>query len=281
MTITTQDQVTSQERAAENTATALALVAAWNTLHLAQLELIRVLEKRRADSITGSARRMRAAVQVFLAAVATFDRTARAVTERWAARDLPILYRDGALNALERAVHTVQRTAALFSWTARHQAAVTAISAQFYTDMISRISEAVRRAQAFAREAQAQYRTEQGIDRQQMIADHPLDTVVYRDQSKHPVLAWATGALKAQATTATNAGALNYGQWDLESAWFECTDGPECGFQGHQDTDLAHGTIRSAEDASAWPQSHFGCVRQWIPRPDLNARPGLASGDSA
>jgi hypothetical protein len=82
-----------------------------------------------------------------------------------------------------------------------------------------------------------------------------------------------------QGVSAANAGAINTGRLDIEADWFECIDGPECGFQSHPDTDHADGTIRSADDAAAFPLAHHGCIRQWVPRPDLNSRRGLVSGD--
>ncbi|WP_030756561.1 hypothetical protein [Streptomyces sp. NRRL F-5135] len=260
-------------------AAAAALAAAWDTLHRAQLDLLRALSRTPTARARGATQRRRDAVRRFLDALAAFDRTARAVTERWAARDLPLLYRDGAVASLKRAVHSVQQHARPFEWTDRHQSTITALSTQYYADLTARIQEAVRRAQAFARNAQDQARTPEGIDRKQLLAAHPLDRVVYADQSKHTVRHWATAALKEQATTAANTAALLYGTDDLGARWFECTDGPECGFAGHPDTDHADGTIRSADDAAMFPTSHFGCIRQWTPRPDLNYAPNLSSGD--
>lgn len=268
----------TQERQAVVAATALKLAAAWSSLHLAQLALLRLLETQRMERMVGSNLRLKAATQQFLNAVGAFDRQARAVVERWAAQDIPLAYRDGVLNALSRAPFGTSRVSR-FSWTSRHQGAVTALSAQVYADLINRITEAVRRAQAFVRATQDQARTTVGIDREQLLEEHPLDTVVYRNQARHPVNSWATGALGVQATAAANAAAINYGTWDLEAQWFQCADGPECGFQGHQDSDHADGTIRSAEDASTWPVSHYGCIRSWTPRPDLNNAPNLESGD--
>ncbi|MEU9703113.1 hypothetical protein [Streptomyces sp. NPDC047981] len=277
MTTPTQ-QAAAQERDAAVAPAALALAAAWSELHRAQLATIRALEEQRADRVRGATERLRRTLQTFLTAVAAFDRAARAVAEKWAAQDLPLLYRDGALAAIERTFHRTQRTRRPFAWTDPHQAAVTALSAQFYADLIARIQEAVRRAQAFVRAAQDQARTLPGIQRQQLLDDHGLETVVYRNQAKHPVTAWATAALGAQATTVTNTAALTYGRVDLEALWFECTDGRECGFTGHDDLDRATATIRSAEDAEMWPVAHFGCIRTWTPRPDLNNAPDLESG---
>lgn len=270
----------TQERQAVVAAAALKLAAAWSSLHLAQLALLRLLETQQMERTVGSNLRLKTATQQFLNAVGAFDREARAVVERWSAQDIPLAYRDGALNALIRASFGTSRVSR-FSWTAQHQGAVTALSAQVYADLINRIAEAVRRAQAFVRAAQDQARTTAGIDREQLLEEHPLDTVVYRNQARHPVTSWATGALGVQATAAANAAAINYGVWDLDAQWFQCTDGDECGFAGHQDSDHADGTIRSAEDASTWPVSHYGCIREWTPRPDLNNAPNLESGAQA
>ncbi|MFI0929621.1 hypothetical protein ACH4TP_37720 [Streptomyces sp. NPDC021012] len=259
--------------------TILELAAAWDTLHKAQLATIRALRQHRHLRTVTATRRVRTTLADFLQAVAVFDRTARAVAERWTMQDLPQIYRDGARTALAR---TLRATGIPFSrpfaWTDRHQAAITALAAQYYTDLIARIQQTVRRAQAFVRAARDQTRTPEGVQRQQLLADHGLDTVVYRDQTRHPASSWARAALGAQAVTTRNTAALTYGRHDLDALWFECIDGSECGFTQHGDLDKANGTIRSAEDAEAYPTAHFGCVRSWIPRPDLNNAPGLESG---
>lgn len=257
------------------------LVRQWQRLTVAQDNLLRTLERLRPGM--GVTTRMRGLVTSFHQQVGEFDRLARALAERWAAQDLPIAYRDGALRALRKAGADLT----LFQWTADHQAAITGLTATFYTDLIGRIQEAVRRAQAFARAAQDATRevtlgrNHAGIDSARLTADHPLSTIVYRDNSRHQVKDWARSALTYQGVVTANHAAINTGVYDLEAAWFQCVDGPECGFVNHPDTDHADGTIRSAEDAAAYPTSHFGCIREWIPRPDLNGRRGLVSGDSA
>lgn len=257
------------------------LVRQWQRLATAQDRLLRTLERLRPGR--GATTRIRSIVNEFNREVGEFDRLARALAVRWAGQDLPIAYRDGALQALRRA----NRDIAVFRWTADHQVALTALTATFYTDLIGRIQEAVRRAQAFARAAQDATRevtlgrNHAGIDSARLIAEHPLATVVYRNNSRHPVKDWARSALTYQGVVTANHGAINTGRLDLEAHWFECVDGSECGFTSHQDTDHANGTIRSADDAAAYPLAHFGCIRQWIPRPDLNDRRDLESGDSA
>ncbi|MGW1468557.1 hypothetical protein ACWCPT_29950 [Streptomyces sp. NPDC002308] len=286
MTTATQPQAnTGRDTGREELLALIAVSAArltrdWQRLTVAQDTLLRTMERIRPG--IGASARARTAISEFNQQVAAFERDARAFAERWAATDLPVAYRDGAVQALRRAA----RATALFQWTVNHQAAITPITATFYADLMRRIQEAVRRAQAFARAAQDAVRdvvagrNHTGTNSPRLAADHPLSTVVYADQSRHPVEAWARSALSWQGVVATNTGAVNTARWELDAQWMECVDGPECGFTNHGDTDHADGTIRSIDDASAYPTAHHGCIRQWVPRPDLNDRPDLESGDS-
>jgi hypothetical protein len=257
------------------------LVRHWQRLATAQDNLLRILERLRPGF--GATTRIRPIIASFNQQVGEFDRLARALAERWSAHDLPVAYRDGAQRALRQAGADI----ALFRWTADHQAAVTALTATFYVDLVQRIQEAVRRAQAFARAAQDATRqvtlgrNHEGLDSARLIADHPLSTIVYRDNSRHQVKDWAHSALTYQGVVTANHGAINTGRLDLEAAWMEIRDGDACGWVSHQDTDHANGTIRSVDDCAAYPVAHHGCVRELIPRPDLNGRRGLVSGDSA
>jgi hypothetical protein len=251
------------------------LAQAWAALALAQHALLRRLE--RTGPGIGHAQATRAAIADFNARVAAFDRDTRAIAERWAAVDLPTAYRDGALRALAAAGADVRR----FAWTTTHQAALTALTATYWADLIRRITEAVRRAQAFARAAAEAARTPEGVDTDRLLTDHPLGTVIYGNQTRHPAAAWAHSALAAQAATTAAHGALNTGRYELDAVWFECTDGPECGFVSHDDTDHASGTLRSADAAGAYPIAHPGCIRSWTPRPDLNGRTDIEDGDQA
>ncbi|MGW4270868.1 hypothetical protein ACWEGQ_00520 [Streptomyces seoulensis] len=267
----------------------LALIAAmvgdltrqWQRLTIAQDKLLRSLERLRPGR--GATTKIRPLVLTFQQEVGEFDRLTRALATRWAAHDLPVAYRDGALQALRRAHADITR----FRWTADHQAALTALTATFYTDLIGRIAEAVRRAQAFARAAQDATRdvtlgrAHAGIDSAALVRAHPLSTIVYRDSSRHPIKDWAHSALTYQGVVTANHGAINTGRYDLESQWMQVRDGDECGWVSHQDTDHADGTIRSIDDCESYPIAHHGCVRELIPRPDLNGRTDLESGDPA
>ncbi|MFB7738217.1 hypothetical protein ACFC08_28290 [Streptomyces sp. NPDC056112] len=257
------------------------LAREWKRLTTAQDALLRALERIRPG--VGATVQIRNAVRDFNGEVGEFDRAVRAIAERWAVQDLPIAYRDGAVRALERA----RADARLFRWTTDHQAAITTLTASFYVDVVGRIQDAVRRAQAFVRAAQDAAREvafgsrHQGIDSGRLADDHPLSTIVYRDDSRHPVQDWARSALGYQAVVTANHAAINTGRLDLNAQWMEVRDGSECGWTGHDDHDHADGTIRSVEDCADYPIAHFGCIRELFPRPDLNGRRGLVSGDPA
>lgn len=282
--MTTQVQQHTDDRSeltALITAVTVELVRQWQRLTTAQDTLLRALERLRPG--LGSTTRINAYITVFNQQVGEFFRLTSALAERWAAQDLPTAYRDGALRALRQA----DADLTLFRWTTDHQAAITALTATFYTDLIGRIQEAVRRAQAFARAAQDATRevtlgrAHSGIDAARLAADHPLSTIIYRNSARHPVRDWARSALTYQGATTANTGAINTARLDLDCQWMQVRDGSECGWTSHEDTDHADGTIRSIDDCAAYPTAHHGCVRELIPRPDLTSRHGLVSGDLA
>jgi hypothetical protein len=267
----------TREAGHEHRAELIALIAAatldftttWRQLTRAQDLLLRRLEQIRPGR--GATALTRAAVLDFNQQVGAFERAARALTERWAATDLPTAYRDGAW----RALRSLDWPLRLFAWTPAHQAAITGITATYYADLISRVTEAVRRAHAFARAAQDQARAHTGVDTPTLLADHPLGSVVYSNQARHPVRDWARSALSWQAVTTTNSGAINLARLDLDVQWMQVTDGPGCGWTQHGDIDHAAGTIRSVDECSLYPSAHHGCIRAFIPRPDLNGLPDL------
>jgi hypothetical protein len=50
-----------------------------------------------------------------------------------------------------------------------------------------------------------------------------------------------------------------------------CLDSPECGWDGHDDPELADGTVRSLDEAEEFPTSHPNCVRAFAPNVDTGA----------
>ncbi|MGS2592127.1 hypothetical protein [Streptomyces hebeiensis] len=251
------------------------LTAAWRILTTAQNRLLDTLAAIRPGR--NAAARIRAAQTAFQRSIADFNRTVGAFAERWAATDLPLAYREGSLAMLDRA----DRPHRLWSWTTRHQASITSITAQYYADLMGRLQEAVRRAQAFLRAAMTASRnrvdryTYGAFNRAALRREHPLDTVIYANNARHPVDAWAGAALSWQAVTTANAGAVATAYEQLACTQVKVRDGADCGWTSHRDPDRADGTIRDIHDALTHPTAHAHCVREFLPH---FARPTLTPG---
>ncbi|WP_055693973.1 hypothetical protein [Streptomyces prasinopilosus] len=249
---------------------------AWAILTGAQTRLLAALAAIRPGRTSGAGPRLRAAIAAFNTSLGAFARAAGAFAERWAATDLPVVYREGAWTLLDNA----DRRQTRFTWTSRHQAAITGLSAQYYADLTNRIQEAIRRARAFLRDAQDAARDPDAarLDTQALRRDHPLDTVVYANNSRHPVEAWARAALTWQAVTAANTGAVRTALDELGTEWVEVRDGNGCGWESHDSPDKADRTLRTVQDALAHPTSHVHCVREFLPRLDLIGRTDIRTG---
>ncbi|GAA3153638.1 hypothetical protein ACFQ0X_43635 [Streptomyces rectiviolaceus] len=252
------------------------LTGAWSILAAAQNALLRVLATVRPGRSRGAGVRVRAAVTAFNQALAAFDRAASSFVERWAATDLPLVYREGAWQMLERADQSTER----FTWTARHRDAITTASAQYYADLTGRIREALRRARAFLRAAQDAVRDPQSarVDTAALRRDHPLNTVIYANNTRHPVDAWARAAITWQAVTTANTAGARTALDELGVSYVEVRDGADCGWTSHGDPDRANRTLRTVQDALAHPTAHPHCQRELLPRMDLTGRSNIFSG---
>ncbi|MFC9891435.1 hypothetical protein [Streptomyces pilosus] len=250
------------------------LTAAWRILTTAQTALLAALGTIR-PSRNGISRRFRTAATAFNTALAAFDRAARAFAEGWVATDLPLIYREGAWAMLDSA----DRDPDSFTWTDRHRAAITGTSAQYYADFIGRIQETIRRARAFLRAAQDASRDTGGrVSLERLRRDHPLDTVIYARNARHPVEAWARAAITWQAVTTANTAAARTALDELGTEWLEVRDGADCGWESHDSADKADRTLRTVQDALAHPSAHPNCQRQFLPRLDLIGRTSIRSG---
>ncbi|WP_435058514.1 hypothetical protein [Streptomyces sp. bgisy060] len=263
-------------------AAARQLEADWNRLNAAQREVLRALgtARRRRAQTRSVPPAVRTALAAFTAATARFNTDVGALVERWTAVDLPRAYRFGAEDALDSAVLSAGEKRPAFGWTTAHQGVLSVMTAACYPVLIRRINETVRRAHAFARAASAAARAPEAPTPAELAAQHPLDTVIYGHGARHPAASWARAALSAQSVTVANIGALTATTADLDARWVHVTDGPECGWTSHPELDRAHNTLRSAEQAAIYPIAHPGCLRRFIPRPDLNNDPTIEEGQS-
>jgi len=83
---------------------------AWTVLGAAQQDVIQAVRESEPGSRSG---RVKTALAALVAATAGFDRTCAGLVTRWVSIDLPIAYRDGAVQALRRAGADADR----FAWT--------------------------------------------------------------------------------------------------------------------------------------------------------------------
>nr|WSX25589.1 hypothetical protein OG690_37865 [Streptomyces tubercidicus] len=247
------------------------LTAAWSILTTAQERLLASLSRIRPGR--GATSSMRTAIAAFQRSLGMFDAAVAAFAERWASVDLPIVYREGAFAMLERAGRPTSR----WTWTTRHQQAITSLTAQYYVDLMGRIREALRRARAFLRAAQEAARGS-AFDADQLRRDHPLGTVIYANDARHPVHAWARAALSWQTVSTANAGGARTALDDMGAQFLEVNDSPDCGWTSHDDPDRANLSVRTIADALAHPLSHANCVREFLPRLDLTGRTDIESG---
>lgn len=249
------------------------LRAAWAILTRAQTRLLYRLARIRPGH--NARARIRDAITEFNQALADFNREAGAFADRWVSVDLPLVYREGAHTLLDNS----QRPWVRFTWTLTHQQQVTALSAQYYADLTARITEALRRARAFVRAAQDAARgTAARFDVTALRRDHPLDTVVYANNARHPVAAWARAAITWQAVSTANTAAARTALDQLGTEWLEVRDGADCGWTSHDDPDKADRTLRTVQDALAHPTAHPHCIRELLPRLDLIGRTDIRTG---
>jgi hypothetical protein len=252
---------------------------AFEQLVAAQQAVTRALAaaRRRARTRTVPLK-LRSALRDFTQATARFNSTTSVLAVRWTAVDLPQIYRLGAEDALRQAVLTSQQHRPEFTWHDEHQRVVKTLTTAVYAPLVRRFTDVVRRAQAYSRAASAAARQADPPPAAALAGQYPLATVPYANSVQHPAASWARAAFTAQSVTAANAGALTAAAADLHARWVQTTDGPECGWTSHPDLDHAHNTLRSAEQAATYPIAHPGCLRMFIPRPDLTARTDIEEG---
>ncbi|WP_328624050.1 hypothetical protein OHA88_02775 [Streptomyces sp. NBC_00353] len=158
---------------------------------------------------------------------------------------------------------------------------VQSLASDSYADFLRRSQEEQRMAAAFYRAVREAARREVPLlaagnttalqaarslaDR--LAAEHQLQYVIYRNGARVPVQAWAESATLAKSAVAYNSGTLNRAR-EAGVQNMEVFDGIGCGWTSHKGPDKATGTLRTVEDAAAWPIAHPRCGRAFGPRPD-------------
>ncbi|MET9411566.1 hypothetical protein ABZX90_38355 [Streptomyces sp. NPDC002935] len=214
----------------------------------------------------------------FQAAIVDFRQRVDAEARAFVARQLPHLYEQGAQ-------HAAESLGGRFTWTLIHTDALQSLAADSYADFLRRSQEEQRMAGAFYRAVRDAARREvpllaagntTAMQAAKALADrlateHQLRYVIYRNGARYPVQAWAEAATLTKSAVAYNAGTLNRAR-ETGVQWMEVFDGAGCGWTSHKDPDKATGTLRTVEEAAAWPISHPRCLRAFGPRPDITTQ---------
>lgn len=169
------------------------------------------------------------------------------------------------------------------TWSVIHKDAVEMLAADTYADLLARsvdaeqtvfeIAQLIRKNAARPLSGQALGGTTTSAAREfrQVLEEHGISSVVYRDGSKHAITEYTTMVARTKGRVAFNTGSLtSYTTAGVQ--YVEVFDGAECGWASHSDPDLANGSIRTVTEALEVPISHPNCKRAFGARPDLTTK---------
>jgi len=112
------------------------------------------------------------------------------------------------------------------------------------------------------------------------LSEHGLWAVRYTDGSRHGLAEYCEMAMRTTTGEAYNnsfiEGAVSEGV-----QWFEVFDGPDCGWEFHDDPHIAEGLIVSASDSTSHPLAHPNCRRAFGARPDVKSKKDAAAASKS
>lgn len=103
---------------------------------------------------------------------------------------------------------------------------------------------------------------------EQILAKKGITAITYVDGSRHGLQEYTQMLVRTKTAEAYNLGTLE-AQEALGVEFWECFDGPNCGWTKHSDPHPALGKIVSKDDALAHPIAHPNCRRAYGGRPDI------------
>lgn len=103
---------------------------------------------------------------------------------------------------------------------------------------------------------------------EQILAKKGITAITYADGSRHGLREYTQMLVRTKTAEAYNLGTLE-AQEALGVEFWECFDGPNCGWTKHSDPRPALGKIVSKDDALAHPIAHPNCRRAYGGRPDI------------
>jgi hypothetical protein len=193
----------------------------------------------------------------------------------WFANELPKIYASGG-----RA--TAAALGEQMTWSLVHQAAVKELAEGTFDDLLKATRYVRTDTKRFIRDAGRYWtqlvtttdRTAQGAAREMfkdLVENHGIHAVRYKDGSRHGLLEYSRMAIRSKSAIAYNVGGLNVGD-EFGVIYYECFDGPGCGWTFHGSPDQALGKIVTRDEALGNPISHPNCRRAFGPRPDLRTK---------
>lgn len=229
--------------------------------------------KAEQDSLVdvASAARRRARLAELRRSVEQTAQELDAQAKQWLIHRLPEVY---AISAEDVAAQTGHP----FGWTQVHRTAVQALASDTHGDLLAatkymrtdvkRLVREVSRAGSRSALLEGRTATQAGRDVAAVLRDQGLSAVRYSNGATVGIGSYSDMVLRTKTAVAYNAGTVNQGR-EAGTEWFEVFDGPDCGWDGHDDTDLANGSIRHVDELI--DISHPNCARAFAARPDVTS----------
>lgn len=166
------------------------------------------------------------------------------------------------------------------TWAVLHATAIASLIKDAAGDFARTFAEADRRSQVTVREVRRAVATKDLTAFGDALTGNRVDRVIYGNGASVPVDAWAEMEAKTKLAVAWNAAVLN-STVQQGGTHVEVSDGSSCGWTYHDDPDRADGSIRTVEEAAAYPISHPNCQRAFSGRYDITPETaGDATGSS-
>jgi hypothetical protein len=188
---------------------------------------------------------------------------------RWSATRLPEAYQLGAKSA-------AAATRAPFAWSQIHVEAVAEIATTTYSDLLKATRFVRRDVKRFVREAVRERTnasviggrtsTQAGRDLAKLLEDRGVKAIRYSNGALHTLRDYSDTVLRTSTAMAHNLAVINHSTAS-GVRYFAISDGLDCGWSAHNDSDLAAGSVRTLEEVSSYPISHPRCARTISPLP--------------
>jgi len=191
-------------------------------------------------------------------------------TRDWFRTRYPAIYQLGATEV----------AAGGFSWTQEHREAAQALAHRSYSDLLANTQHAGASLKRAVRDSAARDTARAILDgtttpqraavdmRRAVQAETGASTVTYSNGAKHSLADYADTSIRTLTANTYNEGSFTQMRGD-NITYCLVADGPACGWDGHDDSDLAAGTVRSLEECEANPLSHPRCARSFSPMPEV------------